>query len=354
MVLGVVVLAAAIAVPVALLGASSGAKHDATGAKTQPPSASPKSIAVSAGGGGAQAVAFSPSGNILATGDVNGTIREWRVSTTKAVCPVTDPDGAAVNSVAFNATGTLLAAGDGDGHVYLWSCETRMATLTDPSGNSVNSVAFSADGPYLAIGDSAGNVYVWHVSSPASNGAISATAVKPTMADPPGGGISAVAFNRITPTAAQSTLLISGDARGDLDFWNHKHSPAKQLRDPSGDAIRSVTFSSDNQFLIAGDSTGRVYECRCTSAKNVIKAGPLTPMLASQDRTAVVSLAVNPQTGVVAVAHADGTIDLGTGKVTQVLNDPAGRDISSVAFSLGGYLAAAGTGGQVYLWNLAA
>jgi WD40 repeat protein len=67
-----------------------------------------------------QAVAFSPDGKTLATGDYDGETFTWNVATTGLLATLTDPDGVGVWSAAFSPHGEILATGDGNGNLYLW------------------------------------------------------------------------------------------------------------------------------------------------------------------------------------------------------------------------------------------
>lgn len=83
---------------------------------------------------GVNAVAFNPSGTILATGDGDGTVRLWATTTGKEVgTPIHSdntqaddepigPNG--VYKVTFCRDGTILATADVDGTVRLWSLAT--------------------------------------------------------------------------------------------------------------------------------------------------------------------------------------------------------------------------------------
>jgi WD40 repeat protein len=125
-----------------------------------------------------EAVAFSPDGAIVASGSWEETVLLWHVST-GSLLHTLEGHGGSSKSLAFRpappggGTGDMmLAAGLSDGSVCLWRVDagvTLLNTLTGHYGH-VNSVAFSPDGTILA---SAGdyldqNVQLWDVSDKAS------------------------------------------------------------------------------------------------------------------------------------------------------------------------------------------
>ena len=72
---------------------------------------------------GVHAVAFSPDGKLLATGEGDGTVRAWNPATHRPVgAPLQTGNGPAgsVNVLAFSPGGTLLVSGGDDGTVRLW------------------------------------------------------------------------------------------------------------------------------------------------------------------------------------------------------------------------------------------
>ena len=80
---------------------------------------------------------FSPNGQLLASGDVDGALRLWNINDRDANCLAVSPHvhryeddddddhdeddlTACVNSVAFTPNGQNLASGSQDGNIFLW------------------------------------------------------------------------------------------------------------------------------------------------------------------------------------------------------------------------------------------
>jgi WD40 repeat protein len=118
-------------------------------------------------------VAFSPTGDILASGSWDNTIGIWNVgsgeilNTLKRQTPVVGscrkipPHHRAVYSVAFSPTGNILASGSWDNTICIWDVRSgeNLKTLKGHS-DIVRTVAFSPTGEWLASA-SVGCVCVW-------------------------------------------------------------------------------------------------------------------------------------------------------------------------------------------------
>jgi WD40 repeat protein len=121
---------------------------------------------------GVQAIAFAPSGALLATGDATGATYLWNTAPGAGYSRRTLADPGATGTygtvaVAFSADSATLAAGGYTGQTYLWdtASATRAATLSDPDSASqdddIQAVVFSPRATSLATGNTRGRVYLW-------------------------------------------------------------------------------------------------------------------------------------------------------------------------------------------------
>ncbi|KAI0690233.1 WD40 repeat-like protein [Cerioporus squamosus] len=158
------------------------------------------------------ALKYSPSaiaaaGNVVAVGGEDQKVRLYTWDG-KSLAESATLEGAkgAVSALAFSPDGALLASGDSSGKIVLYDVRERKTVTTRWSFHSgrVNSLAWTADGQHCASGSLDTHVYVWSVAKPMKNIAIK-------NAGP--GGVNAVFW-------LKDGELASAGADGCVRLWN--------------------------------------------------------------------------------------------------------------------------------------
>jgi len=301
-------------------------------------------------GPGTEAVAFSPNGAMIATGDRNGHAYLWDAATgqrTAALAnfasrPATSIPSA--DSVAFSPDGGMLAVGVNNGSTYLWNIATvkNTAVLTDPGtgGNSaVNTVAFSPDGTMLATGDCNGASYLWNLNTVQNVAALTEPAISREC-------VTSVAFS------PDGTMLATGDADGRAYLWDlATHRVTAILR--NGSPVSSVAFNPGGTILATGNQHGADLWVAATGQFAAKLAAPV----AFQDVSAV---AFAPSGRVLAAGNSEGSTvlwNIAARRRIATLVNPQGTGgslagVNAVAISPDGTTLAAGGFHGTYLWNI--
>ena len=279
-----------------------------------------------------RAVAFSPDGTWLASGDAGGAIRTWSAVDGSRGTTLTGHTGA-VNALAISPDGAWLASASGDRTVRLWDVSTGACRTLVGHSDGVNAVAISPDGTWLASAGMDGTVRLWN----AADGSNRATAHGHA------GPARAVAIGPGAP------WLIS---TGDDWIMLRRSSDGAALTNLArwgGVPQSSVAISPDGTWLAC---VGRGATVRLLHVNDGSDRGTL-----SGHSGAINAVAISPDGTWVASAATDRTVRLwnaadGSARATLTGHTDA---VSAIAIGPGGvWLASASADQTVRLWRVPA
>lgn len=313
---------------------------------------------------GVNALALSPDGRLLATGDSQGRVALWDARTTAPVAELLEHIGAPVQDLRFSPDGTVLAAAitrDPEARrILLWNVAERrplpspvLPASTTGKASVAKRLAFSADGTLLAAGSSDGDLpgrlWVWRVG----------------VAEPPlrtltdqQGVIQCLAFgpgHRLASASTDGTVLVRDlDASPAGDGAPPPPVFSGRVRDP-----RSLVYAADGALLAVGDGRGGIRIWHPSTGGGAegteltvpgpgrAHTGPVNALGLTPDGATLVSAGDDQSARVWDLATARVTAEL-RGHPTFVLGLAVGGDNRTVVTS-------AGVGrptGSVLLWDL--
>jgi WD40 repeat protein/nucleoside phosphorylase len=278
-----------------------------------------------------RAVAFNPTGELLATAHVGGAIQLWDAETGHALRTFEEHSDT-VQGLAFSPGGTVLASVCDDGTVILWDVEhgRPLHTLLGHR-EGVTSVAFSPDGKVLATGSEDKTVILWSIEQ-----------ARPLRTlEGHEAAVRAVAFS-----PHGRTLASGGDDRNVI-LWNLEQARPLRILHGHGNEVLSLAFSPDGRLLASGSVD------RTLILWGVEQAMPLATL---QGHGGFVrSVAFSPDGRTLASGSADRTVILWSAKQAKPLQTLKGHTspVWAVAFSSDGRTLASGSDDRAaILWSV--
>lgn len=293
-------------------------------------------------------VAFSPSGNLLASGDSDGVVRLWNPATHQAVGAPLRTGGGALG-LAFSPDGTVLAGAGGDGHITLWNSATHReigAPITAARHDFANAVAFAPSGTLLAGASSDGRIRLWNPATQQETGAPITVSATDSFGE--ADSVQSVAFS------PSGTVLVDTTQHGAVQVWD---LPSRKLLwTPVPAASRNVSldnadaaFDPSGKVLATADSGGTVRLWDTATDKEI--GAPIT----TSDTGKIRKLLFNPSGSALASADGAGVVRFWDPDTEKEIGEPlttAPAAVHALAFSPNGRILATAEGfGAVQLWN---
>lgn len=313
---------------------------------------------------GVHAIAFSPDGQRLATGGLDGQVKVWQADGTLLF--TLDEHGDRIWGLDFSPDGEVLASGSADGTVKLWRPDGTLQQTLEGHDWGIWSVQFSPDGRHLAAAGLDGRIHLWQRDGTLLH-RFTETAAMLGVAFSPDGQILAAGGNDgiiklrslagevlatfpAQPTAIQrlvfspdGTVLAAAKDNGDIELWT---LDGRLMRTLSGhtNVADDVVFSPDGHMLISASRDGTIKLWR--------RDGALLLTLASHNGE-VRGVALSPDGQTLASASVDNTVRLWRPQglpFLRILRQPTGAVGLAIAPD-GTQLATGNRDGSIHLWN---
>ncbi|HVO42117.1 MAG TPA: TIR domain-containing protein, partial [Aggregatilineales bacterium] len=290
-------------------------------------------------GGDVMAVAFSPDGRFALTGSAgDGAVTLFDVGTGQLVQKY-EGHTDYVTGVAFSPDGNTIVSSSGDRTIRIWETQTGKQLERFDNSDIVFAVAFSPDGRYIASGNGDNQAHLFLIST--------GTEVRQFAGHTD--SVRSVAFS------PDSRYLVTGSDDNTARLWDvqsgqqlslfigHSGSPIMDEHgNPYPGTVDAVAFSPNGRYVLTGgaDATARLWA--------------ILDRLYLSHEGAVDSIAYSPDGRYFVSGGEDKTVrlwDASTGKEIREFDGNWYR-VDAVAFSPDGrYVMSAGVDGAIRLWN---
>lgn len=206
-------------------------------------------------GDAVSALAFSPRGEILATGSWDQTVRLWDRWGESLGVLRGHGDGYAIadrlTALAWHPTGQWLASTSRDRTLRLWTVQGKTLISRRDATERLNTVDFSPDGRWLAVGSDDHKIYVWPFADILNSDGL----MTPQILKGHENWVLAVRFlpqalgRRPSPRNPHGGL-ISTDYSNKIRLWNGQGEAIKTVTSPT-DSITHLSLSPRGDLFAA-------------------------------------------------------------------------------------------------------
>jgi WD40 repeat protein len=258
--------------------------------------------------------------------DANGGVHAWDLATQSS--RTLGAHGAVAMAVAPSPSGDSFASAGLDGDVRLWDLTTDTGRVVGHRETPTREVAFSPDGTLLATGDAEGAVLLWSTDAGAPR----------TLT----GHSGAIAYVRFSPDGKK---LASASWDGTARVWDVGNGASIIVAHHEGEVRDAVWLPDGKHVLTVGGDGNAMLASANGGGEPVILRGHSQPIKAA---------AISPDGKVAATVSEDGTARVWSlvSGACAVVRGP-GRSLEVVSFSPdGSWLAVGGNDGALEQWSL--
>jgi WD40 repeat protein len=201
----------------------------------------------------ANCLRFAPNGNLLASGDYDGSIRLWDAATGKRIASTSSEHQSMIESIAFNDDGLRLASASLNNGIRVWSLSGEKfstSAVLDGHDGQVFAVAFSLDGKLIASGGDDMTVRLWEAAT-YRQFAVLKTGNRTGLPH----GVRSIAFS------PNGKFLAVGTENGQIQFWDfveQKMFEKLELDQSSNNWVNRLSFNPNGSILVARSSKGQL------------------------------------------------------------------------------------------------
>jgi WD40 repeat protein len=190
------------------------------------------------------ATAWSRGGEFLIVGHSDGKLLQRNLQDTTSDKPFSENHSAGVTAIAVSGNGNVIVSGDENGTVRLWDRDRR--PIGQPSkghDGRVASLGISSDGQMIVSGGADGKVLRWSLRG---------SAVSPPLSTSYSTG-----SGETVAVSPNGQIIVSGSERGMMRIWDGQGNPIRVFKAHDTN-IEVISFSLDSEMIVSGSDDGTV------------------------------------------------------------------------------------------------